>query len=294
MNTFTISDLSRFSGIKQHTIRIWEQRYKALKPQRSAGNTRYYDNSQLRRLLNIASLIPFGYKASELCSMKDEQLFQLVQELQIVPGNQPDEYLISQLVSAGLRFDEEAFESFFTKTLMRYSLRDAYTWIIYPMLNRIGLMWSSNEIPPSSEHFISNLIRQKLFTAINSLPLPKDTAARWLCFLPEDELHEMGLLMAAYLIRQAGHRPIYLGTNVPFSSVVDAAGETNPDVLLTFFVRRDSPEFHAKYILDLASHFREARIFIAADEHTATPFPKKNIKWLKSVSELEQILHTFV
>ena len=162
MNLFSISQLSQISGIKAHTIRMWEQRYNALKPNRSEGNTRYYDNLQLRRLLNIVSLMNSGYKVSELGVMSDKKLFTLLEQQQgKVESDDPEDFYISQLIAAGMSYDEQHFEKIFSHCLLRFGLKNAYTHVLYPLLSRIGLMWASNSIPPAQEQFISNIIRQK-------------------------------------------------------------------------------------------------------------------------------------
>ncbi|MGK2864305.1 MAG: MerR family transcriptional regulator, partial [Chitinophagaceae bacterium] len=143
MNLFSISQLEQFSGIKAHTIRIWEQRYNALKPQRSEGNTRYYDNTQLRRLLNIVSLMNGKYKVSELCSMPDEKLFSLLRNQNEIrsAANETHEYFIAQLIAAGIDFDEILFEKIFSACLLRFGIKHTYTHILSPVLVRIGVLW---------------------------------------------------------------------------------------------------------------------------------------------------------
>src|SRR5687767_7176712 len=139
MNLFSISQLSRFSGIKPHTIRMWEQRYGALQPTRSEGNTRYYDGNQLRRLLNIVSLTDSDYKVSELCRMPDKKLNNLIQELNKPSGTPgPEEYFISQLIVAGISYDENHFDKIFSHCIMRFGVKETYIRVIYPMLNRTG------------------------------------------------------------------------------------------------------------------------------------------------------------
>src|SRR5664279_4349134 len=173
MESFSVSDLANYSGIKPHTIRIWEKRYHALKPNRSQGNTRYYDSAQLKRLLNISSLLHSDYKVSALCAMPDEKLQALGRKNLQSNTTDQKEYFVTQLISAALTYDESDFVKIFSHCLLRYGLKDAYLLVLYPVLIRIGLMWLNDSLPTSSEHFISNLIRQKLFTAIDSLPAPK-------------------------------------------------------------------------------------------------------------------------
>ena len=295
MNLFSISQLSRYSGIKSHTIRAWEQRYNALKPERSEGNTRYYDNSQLRRLLNIVSLMDSEHKVSELCEMPDKRLFHLVNERVqgAIDTAGREEYFISQMIAAGMSYDEQHFEKILSNCLVRYGMKKAYTEVIYPMLVRIGLMWAGDGIPPANEHFISNLLRQKLFTAIDSLPPPKGSSDKWLLFLQENEFHEIGLLLACYLVRLAGKHVIYLGPDVPFSSLVSAIKVTSPQHLLFFLVQQDLPESIEEYFKRLTSSFHGKKIFVSGNPRLISQVKMgKKMQWVKSVEELEnELLH---
>ncbi|HET6527857.1 MAG TPA: MerR family transcriptional regulator, partial [Balneolaceae bacterium] len=263
MNHFSISQIAQFSGIKPHTIRMWEQRYDALNPSRSEGNTRYYNGDQLRRLLNIVSLLEYDYKVSELCEMSDEMLFDLIKATQKkTTENEPNEYFISQLIAAGMSYDEAYFEKIFSHCLLRYGMKDAYTKVVYPMLVRLGLMWASDTLPPAHEHFISNIIRQKLFTAIDSLPPADPASESWLLFLPENEFHEIGLLLANYLIRFSGKKVVYLGGNVPLQSLTAAIKNTNPDNLLLFLVRSNLIESTEVYLDELNRLFNKQKIYV--------------------------------
>lgn len=290
MNLFSISQLSRYSGIKPHTIRIWEQRYNALKPDRSEGNTRYYDNAQLRRLLNIVSLMGNEYKVSQLCEMPDKKLFAMITEKvqTSIKITERAEYFISQLIAAGMSYDEQHFEKILSSCIVRYGMKDAYIEVFYPMLVRIGLMWSDDSIPPANEHFVSNLLRQKLFTAIDSLPPAKASADKWLLFLQEDEFHEIGLLVASYLLRLSGRQVIYLGSDVPLSSLIMAIKSTKPQYLLFFLVHYDLPEVIEKYFEKLTNSFNGKKIFVSANTRLINDVKTgKKIHWLKSVEELE-------
>jgi MerR family transcriptional regulator, light-induced transcriptional regulator len=293
MDLFSISQLAEFSGVKQHTIRIWEQRYNALKPQRSEGNTRYYDNDQLRRLLNIVSLKDAEYKVSELCAMSDKKLFHLVsaQLEQPVAQNEKDEYFISQLIAAGMAYDEAWFDKVFSHALLSYGLKDTYLRVLYPMLVRVGLMWATDTIMPAYEHFISNMIRNKLIIAIDALPPPKHNADSWLLFLPEDEYHEIGLLLAHYLIRHSGKKVYYLGASVPLDSVAAIAKDTGVSRLLTFFVMRNSAENVKSYMSHFSRAFASKKIFISCKKELIIPGKlPANLKFLFAVEELEKEL----
>lgn len=291
MNLFSISQLEKFSGIKAHTIRMWEQRYNALKPNRSEGNTRYYDNEQLRRLLNIVSLSNQVYKVSELCTMSDKQLFKLVEELKNEPQNETDEYFVSQLIAAGLNYDEFHFDKIFSHCLLRYGMKDTYLKVIYPVLVRTGIMWTCDGLAPANEHFISNLFRQKLLTAIDGLPPPKPGSESWLLFLPENEFHEIGLLLSHYLIRLSGKKVIYLGSNVPTQSLIRAVKEISCNNLLFFLVHRDSEKEMQQYLNGLCNRFKEKNIYAAGDQSLFNQLKKaKNTFFLSSIDDLEQQL----
>ena len=293
MNLFSISQLQQFSGIKAHTIRIWELRYNALQPSRSDGNTRYYDNSQLRRLLNIVSLLQSDYKVSELCSMPDKKLFNLLEEqLQNIPiANEADEYFISQLIAAGMGYDEAHFEKIFSTCLLRFGIRDTYIKVISPMMIRIGLLWSKGSIPPAQEHFISNIIRQKLFSAIDSLPPATTVKDSWLLFLPENEFHEIGLLFACYLIRLSGKKVIYLGANVPLDSLDATVKETSSAHLLLFLVHHNNPENTQKYFDILHKCSGNAKIHLSGNPKLISQLKTgKVIDWIQSVDGLKKQL----
>ncbi len=290
MDHFSISELSRLSGVKPFTIRIWEKRYNALNTDRSDGNTRYYDNKQLRRLLNIVSLLEFDHKISDLCKLSDTILFRMIEEQMIQPQKDLQGFFMAQLISAGFNYDEPHFTNVFAQCLSRFGLSDAYTKVLYPMLQRIGILWNSDGINPSNEHFITNLLRQKILTSIALLASPLAAAGTWLLFLPEDEFHETGLLIAHYLIRLSGRKSVYLGANVPLDALISAATSIKPDNILLFFVHKHSNQEAQDYLQSLASSLRSGRVYVAGDQlsdHLKTP---KRTNFLGSVEDLRNLL----
>lgn len=293
MNSFSITQLARFSGVKAHTIRMWEQRYHTLQPNRTEGNTRFYNNDQLKRLLNIVTLADVDYKVSELSKMPDKKLFKLLEELKNKSGDVHYEYFIPQLINAAINYDESAFEKTFSHCLLRFGFKDTYLLIIYPLLVRIGLLWSSDTIPPAHEHFISNLITQKLFTAIDSLPVPDPKSESWLLFLPEQEFHEIGLLFASYLIRRAEIKVVYLGSNLPLESLKMVLENISPENLLLFFVHRDLPEDTREYLKHLGKLFKRKKIFVAGHKKFTEQLGEINkVQYLNSIEDLEkQLVH---
>ena len=291
MNQFSISQLEQFSGIKAHTIRIWEQRYNALQPNRSEGNTRHYDNGQLRRLLNIVSLSNQDYKVSELCAMPDKQLFKLVGQLKNETENRTDEYFISQLIAAGMSYDEPYFDKIFSRSLIRYGMKDTYLKVIYPVLMRTGIMWACDDLAPANEHFISNLFRQKLFTAIDALPPPKSDSDSWLLFLPENEFHEVGLLFGHYVVRLFGRKVIYLGSNIALKALINVGKDISFQHILFFVVHKNSNQEIQEYLDESINTFPGKKIYVAGEQKLLSQVKKaNNIRFLSSVDDLEQQL----
>lgn len=291
MNQFSIAQLAQFSGIKPHTIRIWEQRYGALTPNRSEGNTRFYDNNQLRRLLNLVSLSATGYKIAKLSPLSDKELFKLVEAQKEISKSAINELFISQILAAGIEYNEALFEKIFSHCILKFGLKDTYLEIIYPSLVRLGILWSSGSLPPAQEHFLSNLYRQKLLTAIDSLPVAAEKQDSWLLFSREDEFHEMGLLFAHYLLKSAGKKVIYLGTNVPLTSISDCVSATKVENALFFLVHNENVDEINNYIDKLQKELRGKRIVVAANEKLAPKLAKrKKTEVIQSVDELLNIL----
>ena len=292
MNLYSISELEQFSGIKSHTIRIWEKRYKALKPRRSKGNTRYYDNSQLRRLLNIVSLSENGFKVSRVGRMKDKQIFELLDRaIKDATAVKPYEYFIAQMILASVHYDETSFDRHFAACCRRFGFEQTYTMVVYPLLLRVGLMWQSDDMCVAQEHFLSNIIRKKLFAAIELVPAYHLEADPWLLFLPENEYHDIGLLFASYLIRLAGRKVYFLGSSVPLNSLKNGVSETRPTNLLLFLVHNNSTSETQKYIDTLRKSFGNCTIYLAGNHKLISTLKlKKQMYWLQSADQLKASL----
>jgi len=289
MNSFTISQLQDYSGIKAHTIRVWEQRYNALTPSRSEGNTRSYDGHQLRRLLNIVSLMPF-YKVSKLCGLEDKDLNKLL-DIHFRQASETDETIlfVSQIVSTAFDFDEAKFEKLFANSILRIGLKETYINVLYPALKRLGLLWAKDAVAPAHEHFIVNLIRQKILATVDALP-PADTSKEsWLLFLPEDEFHELGLLIAFFLIRLSGRKVYYIGANVPISSLPKTLEAIAPNKVLSFMVGKKDKSCAIEKLEKLSELCRHSEIHIACHFHTELANASK-LNLLHSVSDLEGLL----
>lgn len=292
MNKFSISQLEHFSGIKAHTIRIWEQRYNALQPERSDGNTRFYNGSQLRRLLNLVILLESGYKISEVGGLPEEEIKLMLEKETI--ASKPEgkkERLAAQLIGAALTYDEAGFNKIYEACVKQFGIIGAYTNVIYSVLIRVGQLWTVTTLDAAQEHFITNLFRQKLLAAADALPLPKPANHKWLLFLPEDEFHETGLLLANFLLRQIGIQVVYIGANLPLTELETAVADTNPSALLFFLVSKKSEVQDNKYVQALAAKVKGIDIYVACTEQRAKKIKRhKRITWLHSVDDLQRII----
>ena len=268
MITYSISDLENLTGIKAHTIRIWEKRYNVIEPSRTPTNIRYYSNDDMRKLINIAALMNAGMKISKISKLSPEELNEEINK-RLSAGTDEDvvaQSYISQLINAGLGFNETSFDKLFSSSILKYGVKDAYLKVLMLFLARIGLLWTTERLNVAQEHFISNLIKQKLYSAIDALPPPIENQPSAVLFLPDFEDHEIGLLMANYLLRQVGRNVIYLGQKVPLINIKDTITECNPSQLLFFLIQTRPAEFLQNYIDLLSSEFESLNIFLTGNK----------------------------
>ncbi len=217
MNTFTIKDLENLSGIKAHTIRIWEQRYSFLSPDRTDTNIRYYSNVELKKILNIALLNKYGFKISHIDKMNTAEVNEKILSLTQTEAQQ--ERIVNELIVNMIDLDMEKLEATLDKFIMLKGIDKMIVQIVFPFLERIGVLWITNHINPAQEHLVTNIIRQKIIVGINSIIASAKVNKTVLLFLPEGEHHELGLLFINYLLKRRGINTIYLGANIPIQDV---------------------------------------------------------------------------
>ncbi|MBK9283437.1 MAG: MerR family transcriptional regulator [Sphingobacteriaceae bacterium] len=247
MQTYQITDLEQLTGIKAHTIRIWEKRYKIIEPFRTKTNIRYYNNDQARKLLNISTLIQYGYKISKIADMnlkEQDSIITLLSESDNL--NAYETLAVNALVNSTLQYDEVAFEKTYSSALNRLGMKDTMLQIIYPFLKRIGIMWSIDDLTPAQEHFATTLLRRKLFSAIDGIEIPTRSKMKFILFLPPNEWHEIGLLFTEYLLRINGAEVINLGQNVPVENLSKIISATDAKYIFTFFVVNNKQEVYGE------------------------------------------------
>ena len=259
---YSIKDLERLSGIKAHTIRIWEKRYNILRPERTDTNIRYYCDEDLKRLLNISVLVKNGGKISRVATLSSEGLNQKILELNNV-HTPAESGQIENLIVAMIEMDETKFEKILNNSIIKIGFEETMFSVIYPLLNKIGILWQIGTITPVQEHFISNLVRQKLFTAIDGLPVEKGEGSKtFLLVLPQWELHDIGLLVYNYLIRKKGHSTIFLGQGVPVNDVTSMNDHIHPDAIVTAFSTPTENEDMLEYLHALAKTYKGKPIYV--------------------------------
>lgn len=229
--TYSIKDLEVLTGIRAATLRMWEKRYQIITPLRTQTNIRYYGNSHLKLLLNINVLNRNGIKISRIAKMRPKELVDKVKDLSFVKTGDDD--LFDGLMLSMIDLDEALFHQVFYKSVARLGFEDTINRIIFPFFNRIGIMWQIDSINPAQEHFISNMVRQKLIAATDSTVVDVNSNTKSvLLFLPENELHELGMLFFNYLLKNKGYKTIYLGQAVPLADLSRIVEISNPDMLV--------------------------------------------------------------
>ena len=235
MGKYSIKDLEKISGIKAHTIRMWERRYGLIEPQRTETNIRFYSDCDLKRLLNVSILNHNGIKISHIAGLTDAEIKNRVLDLSI--DGRSSSVQIESLMVAMLELDETKFMNGLSSSIIKLGFEVSVETVLFPFLERIGVLWQAGTINPAQEHFISNLIRQKLFVAIdNEMQSPVQNGPRIIMFLSEHEQHEIGLLFYNLLARKEGMNVVYLGAGVPLEDLSLVHRLRPADVFMTSFI----------------------------------------------------------
>jgi DNA-binding transcriptional MerR regulator len=233
-NVFSIKDLENLSGIKAHTIRIWEKRYDILQPMRTETNIRLYDLASLQKLLNITLLHDYGYKISKIATYPQDKIPSLVRE--IISSKTAKSHAISELKMAMMNFDQELFFDTYNWLIVEKSFKEIFHQVFIPLMNELGLLWQSDTITPAHEHFISYLIKQKLLINTEKLQVVKPTKTDkvFILSLPMNEIHELGLMYLNYEVLLQGYKTIYLGESMPIENLKDLKKHFDSTVYVSY------------------------------------------------------------
>jgi DNA-binding transcriptional MerR regulator len=287
MNHFTITDIENLTGIKAHTLRIWEQRYQLNLCQRKDGGHRFYDGEDLKKILRIAVLYKKGHRISTLVELSDDQL--LSYNLQDFHAGVQTE-TIRQLFDAVMAFDQDKFNQIFHTLVLHMGLEKCLLEVIFPLLNQIGKRWLIDRVVPAQEHFCSELIIKKILLATDGLePMYHPNPKSILVFTPFGETHEIPVLFMHYLLKKHGHRSVYLGKNVPLDVVELFCRERMPDCLYFHLITQLGELTQHSYIGDLQKLAPEAKLVCSGPGMATFPInAETNFKWLKDANEMIQ------
>ena len=289
MNAFTIKDLENLSGIKAHTIRIWEQRYQFLKPHRTTTNIRYYSNDELKTVLNIALLNKFGFKISHIDRMQPQEIREKI--LSMADARAIQERIINDLVQEMVCLEMERFEDILKNYIAAKGIERTVTQIIFPFLEKIGILWLTGHISPAQEHLVTNIIRQKLIVGIETASTHLKIDKTVLLFLPEGEHHELGLLYLYYLLKSRGAKTIYLGANVPVKDVQHVINIKRPDIVFVHLTATASNFNFEKFLQNVKLNFGDTKTIISGQltQNYQKPAPI-SVEFKRSLPEVMELI----
>ena len=292
MNAFTIKDLENLTGIKAHTIRIWEQRYNFLKPQRTQTNIRYYSNDELKTILNISLLNKYGFRISEIDRMEVKDIKEKV--LLLDNGDAIQERIVNELIQEMVDLDMQRFEQVITRYINAHGIERTVIHIIFPFLEKIGILWHAGHIIPAQEHLVTNIIRQKLVVAIETTISDIKPDKTFVLFLPEGEHHELGLLFMYYLLKSRGINTIYLGANVPLKDVEYVIATKKPDIAFVHLTAVQASFNFDKFLKTVQQRFGNISTIISGEptRHYRRKLPP-SIHFKQSLSEVMEYLSAF-
>lgn len=294
-STFSIKDLENLTGIKAHTIRIWEKRYNLLQPERTDTNIRYYDLESLQILLNVSYLNENGYKISKIASLPKEKTSELVKN--IARESTSNNHVMNLFKLAMLNFDQQLFNNLYTNLFKEKSFKEIFYEVFIPLLAEIGVLWQTDTITIAHEHFISTLIRQKIILNTEKLQEKNQTTSdsTFVLFLPDNEIHELGLMYLNLEIISKGHHSILLGPSVPVSSLVGLLDHYESITFISYFTIKPEKEDLENYIKQFAETIlkkKTSKLWILGRmiQHVNTERLPNQIKTFSSINNLVEIL----
>lgn len=294
-NVFSIKDLENLSGIKAHTIRIWEKRYDVLEPMRSDTNIRSYDIKNLQKLLNIVLLHNYGYKISKISKLSHTEINKLVNN--IVSEKSAKNHAISTFKMAMMNFDQSLFFNTYNQLLSEKSFREVFYTVFIPLMQEIGFLWQTQTISPAHEHFISYLIKQKLLINTEKVQIlePTKTDNVFVLFLPLNEVHELGLMYLNYEILLKGYQTIYLGESIPTESLLDLKNYYEKITFVSYLTVEPNQDEIDNYISDIQTKLldntnHELLLLGRLTQFITSKTLSKNIHIFNSIEELSNTL----
>ena len=262
---YFIKDVENITGIKAFTIRVWEQRYGMLVPKRTDTNIRYYEEEDLKYMMNVALLNNHGYKISKIAEMTREEVQR--RTLHISENNSSYQNQIQSLTNAMIAFDEKEFNKVLSINMLKLGMVETTSEIIFPFLQHVGILWLSGSINVAHEHFITHLIKQRLYVSIDQVTTPRIPGARkFILFLPNGENHELSLLFASYILKTKGHEVIYVGSSTPIDDLHQLCKVHKPDVLFCAITNANSNMPIQVYVNTLTRNWPDIPICLTGNQ----------------------------
>jgi DNA-binding transcriptional MerR regulator len=262
MNKYSIDSFSKITGLNKILIRTWENRYNFVKPHRTSTNIRYYDDSMIVKGLRYSLLVDAGFKISVLTKLPAKQIDNLINNA-LKNNDQTNNHslYISQILESSISFNQLLFHNTYEKCIKDIGIIECYKHVLLEALNRIGILWMNDEISPTQEHFLSELIKTKLYKEIELIGFKKQPKENWMLFLPKDELHDIAILFTYLVLKMNGHNVVYLGQNLPHSLLPSLKGKNKIDKIL-FSVVSKASILNLKEINNfLKTNFSESKIY---------------------------------
>lgn len=286
MAKYSIKDLENFTKIKAHTLRIWEQRYQLLTPERTDTNIRYYSDNDLKKILNINLLYNNGLKISKIAQLSEKEIFEKAADiLQSTDNSNQD--LINRFVEHVLALDDHSIHDLLNRLLAKHGMENLFVEILIPLLEKIGVLWQVDAITVSHEHFLSNILRELLIVQIDKIETNKMSKAKVVLFLREEEKHELSLLFYYYILKSRGYDCFYLGQSVPMKDLQAFVSEIDPDFLVTSVIAKLTNESFNQFIVNLGQFFDHDKIYMGGIQlmNYQDLVPKE----IKQIQKLEDI-----
>jgi len=288
MAQYSIKDLEKLTGIQAHTIRIWEKRYQLVRPQRTLTNIRVYSDEDVKRLLNVALLNHNGLKISKIAKLTDQEINASVLEVTSDAYNVDNQ--IDSLIVAMVELSERNFDVVLGKLVNELGFEETVTKIVYPFLVKTGILWQTGNINPAQEHFVTNIIRRKLYVAIDALG-DENNGPKFILYLPEGEYHEIGMLFYCYILKKNGFQPIYLGQSVPFGDLESVQKTYQAEFILTSFITAMHDFSFREYVVTLSKTYRKLKIFITGSQIFKIELKRvTNVTKVKSPDHFKEIM----
>jgi len=289
MNKYSIDDFSKITGLNKLLIRTWENRYSFVKPHRTSTNIRYYDDKMIVKALRYSLLVDAGFKISVLTKLPAEQIDNLINNaLKNNDQTNKNSLYISQILESSISYNQLLFHNTYEKCVKDIGIIACYQHVLLAALNRIGILWLNDKISATEEHFLSELIKTKIYKEIERIGFKKLPKENWLLFLPKNELHDIGILFAYLTLKMNGHNVVYLGQNLPHSLLLSLKEKNKIDNILFAIVSNTSKLDLIEITNFLETHFSESKLHTIINENL---FTEERFQKLPTISGIDEFIN---